>query len=120
MSTFSLFYCSVRIHVSRIQLDWMPDTTDTYTVQFYEEYRSNSAPRRSKAEMLLPADYRTELLMDGGFSEKEIKVAQEQAADASKKRRETIKRLGAQPIEEKLEKAKKNFSKFSKLAASLR
>lgn len=70
--------------------------------------------------MLLPADYRTDLLREGGFSRSEIKSAEEEAANAAKKRRETIKRLNAQPIEEKLEKARKNFSKFSKLAASLR
>ena len=79
-----------------------------------------AAPRCSKAEMLLPADYRTDLLRDGGFTQREIKSAEDQAADAAKKRRETIKRLNVQPIEEKLEKAKRNFSKFSKLASSLR
>ncbi|KAL7518465.1 hypothetical protein ACHAWX_003287 [Stephanocyclus meneghinianus] len=98
-----------------ISLDWEydPKSTATYDVDYYESYRSNEAPRRSKSELLMPASHRRELLMsEAGCTRVQIDQALIEARKVVKARKTTRKNLAWQPMQEVLESTKKTFGKL--------
>lgn len=98
-----------------ISLDWGydPKSTATYDVDYYESYRSNEAPRRTKLELLMPASHRRELLMsEAGCTRVQIDQALMEARKVVKARNTTIKNLAWQPMQEVLESTKRTFGKL--------
>ena len=98
-----------------ISLDWGydPNSTATYDVDYYESYRSNEAPRRTKSELLMPASHRRELLMsEAGCTRVQIDQALLDARRVVKARKSTRKNLAWQPIQEVLENTKRTFGKL--------
>ncbi|KAL3805614.1 hypothetical protein HJC23_005858 [Cyclotella cryptica] len=98
-----------------ISLDWGydPTSTATYDVDYYESYRSNEAPRRTKSELLMPASHRRELLMsEAGCTRVQIDQALMEARKVVKARNTTRKNLAWQPMQEALENTKRTLGKW--------
>lgn len=103
-----------------ITLDWDydPSTTQHLPIDQYESYRHFEAPRRSKAEMLMPASHRQYLLMrEAGFSRGDIQKAIEEARRVAKNRVQTRKNLKYMPMEEALESTKRKFGRLTRLGS---
>ena len=103
-----------------VSLDWEydPAATAEYDLETYEEYRTDSAPRRNRQQMLMPPMHRQYLLMrEAGFTKGEIQVAMEEAKKVARNREKTKKMSrvkGMERVEEALEKTKRRFGKIGK------
>lgn len=75
----------------------------------YEQARSNT--RRNQSQMKMPADVRSQILLECGYSEKEIRKVAKDATIARKQRIKTIDLLHQEGIEEKFEEVKRAFMK---------
>ncbi|KAG7342837.1 hypothetical protein IV203_020781 [Nitzschia inconspicua] len=70
-----------------VTLDWLYDECMVCDVSDYEDSRP---PRRDRAQMMLPAEYRARLVMDTGSSRKEIQQRQKEVNIQRSQRRRTL------------------------------
>jgi hypothetical protein len=100
-----------------IGIDWDYDTVSNYSVDEWENSRMGN--RRSYALMLVSRDERHAMLVDAGFSEKEIAGSIRNVLKVKFKRRQTVNNLKASPMEEFMEntsrKVKSVFRPCSKV-----
>ena len=101
-------------HGPPVSLDWEYDPNPTsYDIDYYESYRSNEAPRRNKAELLMPASHRRDLLnQEWGYSRGQVDRAAVAAKKVAEERKKTIQNLKLQPMEEAIETTKKKLGKL--------
>lgn len=94
-----------------IGIDWTYDSEATFTVNEYEDERD--CCRRSLDNLVIPRGMRQNILVEAGFSQKEIASAVRNALKAKNQRRQTINNLKAFAMEESVEnmtrKVKKAF-----------
>ena len=97
-----------------VSLDWEYDPNSTcYDVDYYESYRSLEAPRRSKAELLMPAYHRRDLLnKEWGYSRGQVDRAALEAKKVAEERKKTRQNLKLQPMEEAIETTKNKLRKL--------
>lgn len=95
-----------------IGIDWVYDEETTFTVNEFEDERDCN--RRSQKHLAIPRTIRQSLLVEAGFSQKEIANAVRMALKVKHQRRQTINNLKATAMEESMEnvtrKMKKAFS----------
>lgn len=103
-----------------IGIGWDHDSESEYALEEWEDSRIGN--RRSYSELLVPRDQRHVMLVDAGFSEKEIAGSVRNVLKAKYNRRQTVNNLKASPVEEFMEKTSrkvKNVFCFGKSRDSL-
>mmetsp|Transcript_11723 Transcript_11723/g.19858 ORF Transcript_11723/g.19858 Transcript_11723/m.19858 type:complete len:247 (-) Transcript_11723:639-1379(-) len=91
-----------------VTLDWNHDPhVEVVDVDLYEQARK---PRRNRKQLKLSSREREELLVEGGFSMKDIEVAWNSALKIRKQRYETVMQgVMSTKVEEALESANRKF-----------
>ena len=97
--------------------DWTydPSATESYNVDYYEQFRTDEAPRRARHEMHMSPMQRQFLLMrEAGCTRGQIRQAAEECRRAALRREKTNRntRLGLMPVEEAWEKTRRKIGKM--------
>ncbi|KAL9189964.1 hypothetical protein ACHAXT_009639 [Thalassiosira profunda] len=100
-----------------VSLDWTydPSATESYNVDYYEQFRTDEAPRRARHEMHMSPMQRQFLLMrEAGCTRGQIRQAAEECRRAALRREKTNRntRLGLMPVEEAWEKTRRKIGKM--------
>ena len=92
-----------------ISLSWEYEDESVYDLEEYLIAVQDS--KRIQAELKIPSMHRDMMLRESGYSRKEIQTACKKSTIARNQRKRTIETLKLQPLEEFLEKVKKNGKK---------
>ncbi len=96
-----------------ISIGWHYDPEKT-CVQLIDEYEYRRTRRLEGSDMTLSKDQRFHLLVDLGYSRREISHAVRSNLKLKKKRRQTVNNLPIRPVEEIIEGVSKKFSVMMK------
>jgi hypothetical protein len=95
-----------------IGIAWDYDSVANYSIDEWEDSRMGN--RRAYGDMLVSRDQRHAMLVEAGFSEKEIAGSVRNVLKVKFKRRQTVNNLKASPMEELMEDARRKVkSAFS-------
>ena len=92
-----------------ISLSWDYEDESVYDLEEYLIAVQDS--KRIQAELKIPSMHRDMMLRESGYSRKEIQTACKKSTIARNQRKRTIETLKLQPLEEFIEKVKKNGKK---------